>query len=83
MLLNLGGGASLIKPVKLYRNIQLNFSGSNTDGSFTMAVSNPLLSPLEKTQIAANLGLFWGDFLFYIENGILCVPVRIASMRRF
>ena len=28
--------------------LQLTFSGSNTDGSFTMAVSNSLLSPLEK-----------------------------------
>ena len=26
---------------------------------------------------------FFGDFLFYIENGILCVLIRIASMRRF
>ena len=26
-------------------NIQSNFSGSNTDGSFTMAVSNSFLSP--------------------------------------
>ena len=23
------------------------------------------------------------DFLFYIENGVLCVIIRIASMRRF
>ena len=29
-------------------DIQKNFSGSNTDGSFTMAFSNSCLSPLEK-----------------------------------
>ena len=30
-------------------NIQTNFNGSNTDGSFTTAVSNSFLSPLEKS----------------------------------
>ena len=29
-------------------NLQYNFSGSNTDGSFTTAVSNSFLSLLEK-----------------------------------
>ena len=24
-----------------------------------------------------------GDFLFYIENGMLCVLIRIASIRQF
>ena len=28
-------------------------------------------------------GIIEGDFLFYIWNGILCVLIRIASMRRF
>ena len=28
-------------------HIQWNFNGSNTDGSFTTAVPNPFLSPLE------------------------------------
>ena len=28
--------------------IQKNFNGSNTDGSFTTAVSNSFLSPAEK-----------------------------------
>ena len=28
--------------------VQQTFSGSNTDGSFTTAVSNSFLSPLEK-----------------------------------
>ena len=62
--------------------LQWNFSGSNTDCSFTTAISNSFLSPLEKIpklQILDNLG----DFLFYIENGVLCVLIRIASMRRF
>ena len=30
--------------------LQLNFNGSNTDGSFTITVSNSALSPLEKAQ---------------------------------
>ena len=41
--------------------IQLNFNGSNTDGSFTTAVSNSFLSPLEKNpklQIWDNLRYF-------------------------
>ena len=36
--------------------IQQNFDRSNTDGSFTTAVSNSFLSPLEKNLIAADLG---------------------------
>ena len=39
--------------------IQYTFSGSNTDGSFTTAISNLFLSPLEKIQlmqIRYNLG---------------------------
>ena len=36
--------------------IQYNFSGTNTDGSLTTAVSNSFLSPLEKNLIAADLG---------------------------
>ena len=33
---------------------QQNFSGSNTDGSFTTAVSNSSSSPLEQNPIAAD-----------------------------
>ena len=33
--------------------IQYNFNGSNTDGSFTMAVSNSFLSPLENKSTAS------------------------------
>ena len=36
--------------------IQQNFGGSNTDGSFTTAVSKSFLSSLEKYTIAADLG---------------------------
>ena len=28
-------------------------------------------------------GIISGDFLFYIDNGLLCVLIRIASLRRF
>ena len=33
-------------------NIQLNLNGSNTDGSFTMAISNYYLSPYKILPIA-------------------------------
>ena len=36
--------------------VQRNFKGSNTDGSFTTAVSNSFLGPLEKNPIVADLG---------------------------
>ena len=36
-------------------DIQKNFDGSNTDGSFTTAVSNSFLSPLENFPLAADL----------------------------
>ena len=35
-----------------------NSSGSNTDGSITMAISNSFLSPLEKNSIAADIIIF-------------------------
>ena len=55
----------------------------NTDGSFTMAVSNSFLSPLEKQSYSCTFELILDDVLFYLENGILCVILRIASIRRF
>ena len=61
--------------------LEQNFSGSNTDGSFTMDVSNSFLSPEEKVpwlQVWDTLV----PFSFYIENGILCALIRIASVRR-
>ena len=56
----------------------VDFSGSNTNGSFTKAVLNSVLSPLEKNPIAADLGYFRLILSFYIENGILFVLIRIA-----
>ena len=32
---------------------------------------------------SSKFGVIYGVFLFYIENGIVCVLIRIASMRRF
>ena len=46
-------------------------------------VSNSFLSPWGKKTHSCRFGIILGDFLFYIENGILCVLIRIASMRRF
>ena len=66
--------------------IQQNFNGSNTDGSFTTAVSNSFLSPLERDPIAADIiifGIIKCEFLYYIDNDILCVLIRIASLWRF
>ena len=44
------------------------------DGSF--------LSPLEKCH-SCRLGIIKGDYSFYLENGMLCVLIRIALMRPF
>ena len=54
----------------------------NTNSSFTTAVSNPFLSPLENAH-NYRFGIISRDFTFYIENGILCILIWIASMRRF
>ena len=40
-----------------------------------------VIEPLGKSPIAADSGQF--RVIFYVENGILCVLIRIASMRRF
>ena len=67
-------------------NIRQNFSGWNTDGSFTMAISNSFLKPQQKNPIATGIIVFRmisGDFLFYFDSGMLCVLIRIASMRQF
>ena len=58
----------------------MNFNGSNTDGSFTTAVSNSCLSPYEKSH-SCRFEIIWVDFPFYIEIGILFVLIRIASMK--
>ena len=67
----------------LRKYIQQTFSGSHTDGSVTTAISNSFLRLLEKSH-GCRFRIIQGDFLFsYIENGILCVLIRIASTRRF
>ena len=38
------------------KHIQKNFGDSNTDGSFTTAVSNSVLESLEKNPLVADLG---------------------------
>ena len=68
--------------------VQTTFSGSSTDGSFTTTISNLFLSPQQtkKNPTAADITVFVliaGEFLFYIDNDILCVLIRIAWMRRF
>ena len=67
----------------MYVYLQWNFNGSNTDGSFTTAVSNSFLSPLDKKSYSCRFGIIKVVFLFHIKNGILCVLIRIASSRRF
>ena len=34
-----------------------------------------------KKSHGCNFWIIKGDFLFYVENGLLCVLIRIASMR--
>ena len=52
-------------------------NGSNTDDSFTTAVSKSFLSPWEKS-LGCRFGIIEDDFLFYIENGILCILIRAS-----
>ena len=55
------------------RTIQQNFNGSNTDGSFTMAVSNSfLLKFLGKKNIATDFGKFRVNFSFILKM-VYCV----------
>ena len=78
------------KSLLLMEHNTVELRGSNTDGSFTMAVSNLFLSPLEKSHhcrfriIRAFSVCFFFFFFFccffYIENGIFII---IAWMRRF
>ena len=49
---------------------------------FTKAVSSSFLSPSEKSD-SCRFDIFFGDFLLYTENGMLCVLNRIALMRLF
>ena len=45
-----------------------NFSGSNTDGSFTTPVSNSFLSPLENNH-PSKFVIRYGDFISYTRRG--------------
>ena len=71
----------MIEPSRVrLQKISVNES-SNTDGSFTMAVSNLFLSPLENP-IAADLELITVTFFFFqIENGILCVHTLYLNIK--
>ena len=52
-------------------SLQKNYSGSNTDGSFTPRLfQTRSWVPWEKNPIDAYLGKFRLIFFFYIENGI-------------
>ena len=57
--------------------IQKNFNGSNTDSSFTTATSKTTAAGIIVFRIISSV------FLFYVDNGMLCVLIRIASVRRF
>ena len=54
------------------QNIQWNFSGSNTDGSFTAAVLNLFLSPLEKKIHCCRFGISRVIFLLILKM-VYCV----------
>ena len=63
--------------------VQYNLNGSNPDGSFTLDDSNSFFSPYKILPIAQEnkyLGIF---FLILSWNCMLCVFIRIASLRRF
>ena len=67
-------------------DIQSNFSGSNTDGSFITPISNRCCFPNQYNPIAADIivfGTISGGFLFYNDNSMLCVFIRIASTKHY
>ena len=49
-----------------------NFGGSNTDGSFTTAVSNLFLNPLERIP-NYKFRIIWVFFFFFILKMVCCV----------
>ena len=53
-------------------SIQSNLSGSNTDGSFTMANSNSFLSPYEILPLAQE-NKHLGNFSYFYHEIICCV----------
>ena len=57
-------------------------AGSNTDGSFTTAISNSFLSLQHKKNIAEDiivLGIIWVIFFFYIARA--CCVYTLESTR--
>ena len=71
----------LVRNMLYVANIQWNFSGSNTDGWFSTAVSNSFLSPLEENPKAANLGYFTVIFSFIQKWCIVCIVYEAILMR--
>ena len=61
-------------------HIQSNLDSSNTDGSFTMTISNQLLSPYEFFSDSSRKQIFRGIFLFYHE--IVCYVYSLESPHR-
>ena len=59
------------------RKVHLNFNGSSTGVSFTLAASSSFLSPQEI--ISREFSMIF----FFILKTVYCVFIRIASMRRF
>ena len=66
------------RPVELQSKV--NYSRI-TNGSFTTTVSISFLS-LYETSDSCRFGISLSDFRFYTANGILCVLIEIASLRR-
>ena len=70
-------------PSQTVKNIiQYNRNGSNTDGSFTVDDSNSFFSPYKILPIAQE-NKYLGIFLILSWNCMLCVLIRIASLRQF
>ena len=69
------------------KQLQENFSGSNTDGSFCLGYFELVPEPLTKKNLKARdiivFGIISVIFYFYIDNEMLYVLILIASMRRF
>ena len=49
--------------------LQYSFNGSNTDGSFTTAISNLFLSPLQKLSHASGHYCIWDNFELSSQSG--------------
>ena len=60
-----GGGEAKIRVGENLGLLRSIFSGLNTDGSFTTAVSTLFFTPLEKNSIAADLEKFRLIFFLY------------------